>query len=160
MKKITFLLSCFILLSAFTCENESLDNDIEAITAMSCEDAVSNMTIAASNFSAATEENYTSLCTAFKLSLQAQIIACGDPNGSIQDFIDALVDCTINVEDLCANISQGVLVAEAAYNNAPDSEYEQTCFIYKVGLQNQIEECGDEDGSIQDTIDSLGDCSL
>lgn len=30
MKKITFLLSCFVLFSAFTCENESLDNDIDS----------------------------------------------------------------------------------------------------------------------------------
>lgn len=29
MKKITFLLSCFILLSAFTCEDEPLDSDID-----------------------------------------------------------------------------------------------------------------------------------
>jgi len=47
--------------------------------------------------------------------------------------------------------------AEAAYNE--NNTDEDLCNAYKQALENQITECGDEDGSLQAIIDDLGDCS-
>ncbi|WP_250433237.1 DUF6252 family protein [Hanstruepera flava] len=40
-----------------------------------------------------TMPDYTDLCNAYKLALEEQLAACGDPNGSIQSIIDSLGDC-------------------------------------------------------------------
>jgi hypothetical protein len=48
--------------------------------------------------------------------------------------------------------------AESAFNE--DDTDENLCNAYKTALQNQITECGDTDGSLQDIIDDLGDCSF
>lgn len=47
--------------------------------------------------------------------------------------------------------------AASAYND--DNTNEDLCIAYKEALENQIAECGDPDGSLQDIIDDLGDCS-
>lgn len=48
--------------------------------------------------------------------------------------------------------------AEAAFNEADTNE--DLCNAYKTALENQIAECGDNDGSLQAIIDDLGDCSF
>jgi len=47
--------------------------------------------------------------------------------------------------------------AEAAYNE--DNTDEALCNAYKQALENQIAECGDDNGSLQAIIDDLGDCA-
>ncbi|WP_296311399.1 hypothetical protein [Winogradskyella sp. UBA3174] len=47
--------------------------------------------------------------------------------------------------------------AAAAYNE--DNTNEDLCNAYKAALQNQIAECGDDNGSLQTIIDDLGDCT-
>ncbi|MDB9782133.1 hypothetical protein OAE03_00795 [Winogradskyella sp.] len=47
--------------------------------------------------------------------------------------------------------------AAAAYN--ADNTNEDLCNAYKVALQNQITECGDTNGTLQQIIDDLGDCA-
>jgi uncharacterized alpha-E superfamily protein len=42
----------------------------------------------------ATPENYTQLCNAYATALQAQINACGDPDGELQDMIFYLGSCS------------------------------------------------------------------
>ena len=96
MKKLFGLLTCLILLTAFTCDDEPLDSDfdINPDPNLSCEAALLNTANAALSFASATEDNYTALCTAYKTALQAQSLACGDEDGNIQTAIDALGDCT------------------------------------------------------------------
>ncbi|WP_439152623.1 hypothetical protein [Winogradskyella sp.] len=48
--------------------------------------------------------------------------------------------------------------AATAYNQ--DNTNEDLCIAYKNALENQIAECGDTNGSLQDIIDELGDCSV
>lgn len=48
--------------------------------------------------------------------------------------------------------------AEAAYNE--NNTDEDLCNAYKEALENQIAECGDDNGSLQAILDDLGDCSL
>lgn len=54
--------------------------------------------------------------------------------------------------------------AEEATNDAAnaynaDNSNEDLCLAYKTALENQIAECGDSNGSLQEIIDDLGDCS-
>ena len=95
MKKLSGLLCLFILLTAFTCEDEPLEG--EFLTGVSCEEAVLNTADAALAFLSVTDDNYTQLCNTYKAALQAQIEACGDDDGSLQAAIDALGDCTNDV---------------------------------------------------------------
>lgn len=62
---------------------------------------------------------------------------------------------------LCANATATVITTLNNLNAVdPDGpQYTQYCNAYKTALQNQIVQCEDDDGSIQDIIDGLGDCS-
>ena len=92
MKKLSLLVSAFILLTAFTCENEPLEGDfVTDEPDVTCEQASMNTVTAALNFVSATEATYTQLCVAYRNALEDQIAACGDPDGSIQAGIDVLV---------------------------------------------------------------------
>jgi len=99
MKKLTALLSFFILLTAFTCENESLEDDFiiddGTNSDLTCDEATLNTGAAAQAFASATNVNYTQLCVAYKAALTAQITACGDPTSALQATIDSLEDCTV-----------------------------------------------------------------
>ncbi len=159
MKKFGLLLSLFVLLFVFTCENEPLEGDFETETNITCETALQNTIDAALAFVNFTEDNYTELCTAYKTALQAQIDACGDPDGSIQSGIDALGNCIPGTGDDCENATEASNLAQVNFENADADSYTDLCNAYKLVLQNQITECGDEDGSIQTLIDDLGDCT-
>jgi hypothetical protein len=160
MKKLSFLFCLLILLSAFTCDNEPLDNDITIPdTNASCETATQEVAAAALAFTNIGDDNYTELCTAYKTALENLIIACGDPDGSIQSGIDALGDCANpNGFDDCEAAENATNLAEVNFNNATDENYYDYCVSYKLALQNQILMCGDADGSIQAIIDGL-DCT-
>ena len=98
MKKLSGLFCLFILLSAFQCEDEPLEGDF--LTGVSCEEAILNTANAALAFISVTDDNYTTLCLAYRSALLAQIDACGDTDGSLQAAVDALSDCTdVVVED-------------------------------------------------------------
>lgn len=160
MKKISVLFSLFILLTAFTCENEPIDNDIDTNpTNITCESAAQEVATAALAFISVTDGNYTELCTAYKTALENMIVACGDPDGSIQSSIDALGDCSDpNGFNDCEAAQNATNLAEVNFNNATDDNYFDYCNAYKLALENQITECGDEGGSLQQLIDDLGDC--
>lgn len=99
MKKLGILFSIFILLTAFTCDNEPLEGDF-ADEASLCENAIENAVTAALNFVAANDDNFTELCNAYTDALEAQIAACGDDaQGSVQAAIDAVGDCTVDQPD-------------------------------------------------------------
>lgn len=164
MKKFSALLSFLILFTAFTCENEPLEgdfvNDDGSTSSISCADASQNLVTATTNFAgvAPDDPNYTQLCLVYTGALEDQIVACGD-DGTIQSIIDSLGTCGDN--DLTAECEAATIVAsqaETAYNN--DNTNEDLCNTYKNAMQNKITTCGDADGSIQDIIDELGDCSI
>ncbi|NQY31373.1 MAG: hypothetical protein HRT69_18145 [Flavobacteriaceae bacterium] len=48
-----------------------------------------------------------------------------------------------------------------SYNaaNSSDSNYSELCTDYKNALVAQIASCGDDSGALQNTVNSLGDCS-
>jgi hypothetical protein len=87
--KISSLLMGMTLMGFVSCSDD--DNPDEG---NNCEAAIVASTEAAAEFSAATDENYTSLCSDYKAALEAQIDACGDPDGELQAIIDGLGDCT------------------------------------------------------------------
>lgn len=159
MKKISFLISIFVLLTAFTCENEPLEGDFETENEQSCTIAQQNTQNAALAFLEVTEDTYTELCVAYRNALQIQIQFCGDPDGTLQTQINSLGNCgdTTN-PDPCETATTAANEAETAYDE--DTSNTNLCNAYKAALQNQIAICGDPSGTIQAVIDSLGDCAV
>ena len=162
MKKLLLpFLSLFVLLTAFTCENEPLEgfDDPTVVAPLDCLAATQAYLTAASNFVDATDANYTALCLAYKTALENQIVACGDPTGGIQTLISSLGDCSSDDPDTCNSATAAADVALSNLNNAPAGQYTVFCNVYVMALESQIEVCGDADGSIQDIIDGLSDCT-
>ncbi|WCO03039.1 lipocalin family protein [Psychroserpens ponticola] len=157
MKKISFLFSMFILLTAFTCEDEPLDGDFLTENNASCELATQNTQNAAIAFLSVTAENYSQLCTTYRNALEAQIQFCGDPDGILQTQIESLGFCGDTNPDPCDIAMTLTSVAETAYNE--DTSDTTLCNDYRVALENEIAICGDSDGSLQLIIDELGDCT-
>ena len=94
MKRLGYILSLFVLLCAFTCENEPLEGEfVNEEANNSCADAIQDVAEAALAFVGADEANYSELCNAYVNALTDQINACGD-DGTIQGLIDQLGDCT------------------------------------------------------------------
>ena len=50
--------------------------------------------------------------------------------------------------------------AALAFAGVTDDNYTQLCTTYKSALIIQIETCGDNDGSLQAAVNSLGDCTI
>ncbi len=61
-----------------------------------CEIAAMAVSIAETVFNQASNDNYSSLCSAYRTALQAKIEACGDADGSVQEIIDGLGNCANN----------------------------------------------------------------
>ncbi|WP_152611445.1 hypothetical protein [Psychroserpens damuponensis] len=159
MKKLFTLLMCTAVLTFVSCEDEPLEGDF-VTGGVSCEAAIANTAQAALNFLSVNDDNYEQLCLAYRSALQAQITACGDPDGSLQLALNALGDCSVILANNCEDATTAVASAQAAFNNATNDDYSTLCNAYRATLQNQIAQCGDEDGSIQLTIDDLGDCTI
>ena len=96
---------------------------------------------------------FEAACNAYTQALMTQRNYCGDIDGSIQQMIDDLGSCQISCEIATNNRNE----AEVQYNTATIGNFDEKCAQYQVYLQEQIDFCGDEDGSIQAEIDSL-DC--
>jgi hypothetical protein len=94
MKKILSLLSLFILLSAFTCENEPLEGEFLSEQEAICLQASQNASDALEDLNNSNDLNYNELCNAYKEALETQISECGDSDGFLQLAIDDLGDCT------------------------------------------------------------------
>lgn len=156
MKKISFLFSIFILVTAFTCENEPLEGDFSDDSDLSCEIASQNTQDAAIAFLDVTDETYTQLCIAYRNALEVQMQFCGDSDGSLQTQINSLGDCGAANLDPCETVTISADQAEIAYNE--DTSNATLCNTYKTALEIKVTVCGDSDGSIQAIIDSL-DCS-
>ncbi|MEM6515725.1 MAG: hypothetical protein AAF688_06045 [Bacteroidota bacterium] len=158
LKKIFGLLTCLVLFTAVNCENEPLDEDFFDDQNNSCAVAAQSVADAALNFIGANADNYEQLCTAYRIALEGQIQACGDVDGILQATVDSLGDCSEQPNE-CQTATNAANVAETAFNAATSDNFTQLCNAFKTALQNKIDACGDDDGSIQTAIDNLGDCS-
>ncbi|WP_426432301.1 DUF6252 family protein [Winogradskyella sp. HB-48] len=96
---------------------------------------------------------FEAACNAYTSALMSQRDYCGDLDGSIQQMIDDLGNCQLSC-DIATNNRN---VAEVQYNTATMGTFDEKCAQYQLYLQEQIDFCGDQDGSIQAEIDSL-DC--
>lgn len=128
--------------------NPILCDDVETAsnTALMAYEATFDSSI---EFVSSTE--FESACNASVAALNTQRDYCGDVDGSIQDIIDTLGNCILTCEHATANRVE----AELQYNAATIGNYAEKCAQYLLYLQEQIQFCGDEDGSIQTDIDNL-----
>ncbi|MBT8259403.1 MAG: hypothetical protein KJO49_13070 [Bacteroidia bacterium] len=95
MKNLLSYALILVFLSAFTCENEPLEGEFNIVDPVNdCEDATSTVDIALLAFQSSNADNYEVRCNGLKQAYLLQIDACGDPDGSIQQSINALGDCT------------------------------------------------------------------
>jgi len=156
MKKTLFLVWIFVLCTALKCDNEPIDG--EFLLANNCDTLAYNTVNAALALSTADEFSYMQLCTNYNLALRAQIIACGDPRGLLQTEVRILGDCIFDLSNLC---EEAIIAAESANNdlrNATSNNYPQLCSIYKSALDNVILYCGDDDDSVREILNLLGNC--
>ncbi|RKE98485.1 DUF6252 family protein [Ichthyenterobacterium magnum] len=96
---------------------------------------------------------YLASCAAYKTALETQMTYCGDVSGDIQSAINDLNDCVFPCNFAVANSN----AAQANLETATIGNYIEACTAYKAYLQQQIDFCGDDDGSIQALIDAT-DC--
>ncbi len=95
MKKIIALFCVFLLCSAFQCDDEPLEGEFISDEAAACQVATLETAEAALAFLGAGDDTFTEICNAYKTAIEAQILACGDEDGSLQAIIEQLGDCTM-----------------------------------------------------------------
>ncbi|AUC81645.1 hypothetical protein [Lacinutrix sp. Bg11-31] len=167
MKKLALpFLMLFLSMSLFTCDNEPLESSLqpqgqtENLDCLAATQSYITAVTAFADWDGNVGTEYTVLCNAYASSLQGIIDNCGDPSGSFQAILTTLGDCSEPLDpDTCETAIANSAIAEANLNNATSDMYAQFCNAYVLALQEQIVICGDADGSIQVTIDGLGDCS-
>ncbi|WP_225035311.1 DUF6252 family protein [Winogradskyella sp. SM1960] len=108
----------------------------------------------ASDLDFVNSDAYLAACNAYSNALINQRTYCGDANGALQSIIDDLGDCQISCEIAVANVVE----ANSQYATATIGNYIDKCAQYLLYLQEQIDICGDVDGSIQAEIEGLN-CS-
>jgi len=126
-----------------------------------CDDAEEQSELAQAAFDSTTATSliyvnsgdYIAACEVLIMSLEAQRTYCGDIGGSLQNRIDDLNACDFPCEIALDNRN----VAEATFDSATIGNYVLACLDYQLYLQEQIDFCGDPDGSIQLELDNL-DC--
>ena len=96
---------------------------------------------------------FESACNAYRDALNNQRAFCGDTDGVLLSIIEELGDCQISCEQAIANRDE----AESQYITATIGNFDEKCAQFLFYLNEQIEFCGDADGSIQVEIDNL-DC--
>lgn len=94
---------------------------------------------------------FEAACAAYIDALNNQRAFCGDADGDLQAIIDGLGTCQISCEQANANRAE----AESQYVTATIGNFDEKCAQYLLYLQEQIDICGDLDGSIQTEIDGL-----
>ena len=125
-------------------------------TCVDAQEATAAALVAFNNVSTLDAAAYELACNNYTSALQVQMDLCGDPNGDIQEILDQLNanNCQITCDQALDNSQVGL----NAYVAANMSNYVEMCNNYTQYLTLQIQFCGDTDGSIQATIDSL-DCN-
>ncbi|MDN3491336.1 DUF6252 family protein [Winogradskyella bathintestinalis] len=127
-----------------------------------CEDVEILADDALMNFQAATSEgltfinraDYVAACSNYVSALNVQRNYCGDVDEVIETMLSELNNCDLPCDVVTAN----TLEAESQHIMATIGNYNEKCAQYLFYLQEQIEICGDEDGSFQSKIEAL-DCA-
>lgn len=117
-----------------------------------CDDAEAASAAALAAFQAtdlSDSDAYEANCAAYVVALETQMIYCG--SGNIPEIIEGLNECVFP----CEYAEDNVANAQDVYDNAVVGTYIEACADYIYYLNEQIEYCGDEDGSIQAIIDGL-----
>ncbi len=153
-----FILSLFVF-TITSCDDEPLEGEFvtdDGGSGVTCVQATQNLATASATYgtTAADDASYSVVCNAYAVALQNMIDACGDDTGAIQTLLESL-GCPV-ISDDCTTAQTATTNAETAYN--ADTTNTTLCNAYKAALQNEIAECGDADGSLQDMVDGL-DCS-
>lgn len=73
------------------------------------------------------------------------LVSCNDRDDDSTNQCDVAIDASAE--------------AKQDFDAATAANYTQTCAAYRVALQNQIQVCGDVNGTLQAIINGLGDCS-
>lgn len=162
MKKILGLLCIFMLASVYQCDDEPLEGEFITEDEAACELATLQTAELALEFLGADNDTFTAICTAYKEAIEAQILVCGDQNGSLQAIIDQLGDCSdsnIPNADSCVQAIANKNEAEEAFNNSTAQNYTETCNALKEAIETVISECGTTT-ELQNQLDGLGNCIL
>ena len=72
------------------------------------------------------------------------------------EFADDQPDTTISCEQAIQNMVTAI--TNFSEVTPDDVNYTQLCLAYQNALQDQIDACGDNDGTLQAILNSLGDC--
>jgi hypothetical protein len=104
-----------------------------------------------SNSEFLSSSDFEAACNAYSQALTLQLTYCGDSDGSLQALINSLGSCQLSCEQAQDNTAE----AEIQYITATIGNFNDKCAQYLFYLQEQIDICGDADGSIQVEIDSL-----
>lgn len=95
MKKLSVLLTCFMLITAFSCgSDDDASDDLVLPGASTCNEAIVHSAMASYDMYNATPEEFPARCASLKASIQVQMQICGDEEGDLQDMLDDLGDCT------------------------------------------------------------------
>jgi hypothetical protein len=97
---------------------------------------------------------YINACLAYTEALSIKRDYCGDVDGLIAEEFVNLNDCLFP----CDLALQNRVTAQSSFETATLGTYLEACNNYAFYLQEQINICGDEDGSIQGTLDAFN-CS-
>jgi hypothetical protein len=98
--------------------------------------------------------SYANACNVYSEALLFKRDYCGDVDGAIQQQISDLNTCVFP----CDFAVQNSLTAQAAFETATIGPYIDACENYRFYLEQQIEFCGDAEGSLQAIVDGL-DCN-
>ena len=158
LKKMFAALMVVTLFTAVKCENEPLDEDFFDDQNNNCVGSSQAAINAGLNFVEANSDNYSQLCTAYKTALEAEILACGDAEGTLQATLNTLGNCPV-IQDDCEAATVAASVVQIAFNGSTEENVSQLCKAYKLALQNKITVCGDDNSSIQTAINQLGNCT-
>lgn len=97
---------------------------------------------------------YEAACNAYREATVVQRNYCGDIGGNLTQLIAELNSCGFR----CSFAIQNKNTAQAAFEAATIGNYIAACENYQFYLEQEIQICGDPDGSIQAVIDGL-DCN-
>lgn len=156
LKIASIFIVSLLVFTIVSCDNEPLEGEFatdDGNSNISCVEATQNLSTASANYGTTSTDDpsFAVVCNAYAVALQDMIDSCGDDTGTIQTLLDAL-DCPA-VSDDCVAAQTVTSNAEAAYN--ADTTNQNLCLAYKTALENEITECGDTDGSLQDILDGL-----
>lgn len=161
MKKILALLCVFLLCSAFQCDDEPLEGEFVTDTDAACQIATLNSTEAALAFLGASSDTFTQICNNYRVAIEAQIIACGDEDGTLQAILEELGDCSQDgsMDISCDDATTAKNEAEVIFNASTDENFTDNCNALTEAIQLMIDTCGPS-AELQNQLDDLGDCTL